>query len=115
MSLTELKGPFLLTAEGVRVAPLTTRAPGAYALGHTDAEGTFIVEKVGRSDKDVKEALQHFADTYQEFAFQYTASAKAAFERECDLYHNFMAGSGHVHPTRPEASYWKCPHCHLLD
>jgi hypothetical protein len=89
MSLTDLRGPFLLTAENIRIA-VTATLPGAYALGHTDDTGTFIVEKVGRSDESINKKLRDFADCYMQFSYEYYPSAIAAFERECDLHHKFM-------------------------
>src|ERR1035441_5785590 len=53
MSSTGLKGPSLLTAERIRVTVAAT-SPGVYALGHTNDEGTFVVERLGRSDENVK-------------------------------------------------------------
>lgn len=116
MATPEFKGPFLLTAEKVSIAVAASKAwPGTYMLGHTDDDGTFVVETIGRSDSNVKETLKAHAGQYQRFAFQYCATAKAAFERECDLYHELMAERGDPHPTRLEGSYWKCPHCTFLD
>ena len=114
MSSIELKGPFLLTAEKVKVA-VTAVLPGAYVLGHTDDAGTFIVEKVGRSDDNLKKTLQDQVECFSEFRFEHFHSAKAAFEKECDLYHNFMVEMDYVHPTRLDGSYWKCPHCGVFD
>jgi hypothetical protein len=116
MEFTELKGPYLLTAERLRIMGLTTRAlPGVYALGHTDEEGTFIVESVGRSDENLREKLQDHAGRYKNFAFEFCHSAKDAFEKECDLCHNFMVEMDFVHPNRLLGSYWKCPHCNVSD
>ncbi len=114
LSTIGLKGPFRLNAETLRVTALA-KLPGAYMLGHTNDEGTFIVEKIGRSDADLKETLQNYTECYSQFSFEHFHSAKAAFEKECDLYHNLMVGASYIHPARPEGSYWKCPHCKELD
>jgi hypothetical protein len=50
---------------------------------------------------------------YPYFKFDYFGSAKAAFEKECHLFHDFGETSldNKVHPTGPENSNWKCPRC----
>jgi hypothetical protein len=114
MASTGLNGPFLLTAESVRVI-VTAKSPGAYALGKTDAQGTFIIEKVGRSDDNVKKRLQDYAECFSGFMFVYCSSAKPAFAKECDLYHHFLSVKSYPHPSRPDHSYWKCPWCNIFD
>ena len=115
MALTGLQGPFRLTAEALKTNLIAT-LPGAYVLGHTDEQGTFIVEHVGRSDDNVKKILQdHLVEGHGQFAFNYYHTPKGAFEKECELYHDFLTTSNTVHPDRPEGSYWKCPRCRVLD
>jgi hypothetical protein len=115
MALAGLQGPFKLTAESVNIT-VTGKLPGAYVLGHTDEQGTFIVEYVGRSSDNVKKALQdHLVDGHRQFAFECYLSPKGAFEKECELHHDHMAVIGIPHPDRPEGSYWKCPRCNALD
>lgn len=114
MSELQLQGPFKFDRQGVSQA-LTARLPGVYAFGHTDAEGTFIIEKVGRSDDDVRRPLETSVECYSQFAFQVCASPKAAFENECRLFHNCLDVRSYVHPVGPEGSYWKCPECRILD
>ena len=114
MPSTGLKGPFLLTAERVNIT-VASRLPGAYALGHTDDEGTFVVDTIGRSDNNLKKTLADQVDGRSQFKFEYFHSAKAAFEKECDLFHDFTMVLTQDHPTRLEGSYWKCPHCNALD
>lgn len=44
--------------------------------------------------------------------------AKAAFEKECALYHDFGGPQGQldneVHPARPEGTDWQCPRCDVF-
>ena len=115
MSPKGLEGPFTLTAETVKIA-VTAKFPGVYALGHSDMNGTFIVESVGRSNENLQEPLQYLAAEFGgEFSYQYSASAKEAFEKECELHHEFLATTDAVHPNRVEGSYWKCPRCNVFD
>jgi hypothetical protein len=45
------------------------------------------------------------------------ARLKAAFEKECHLFHDFGETSldNKIHPARPSGSNWKCPRCRILD
>jgi hypothetical protein len=115
MAIAELQGPYLLTAEKLRVMALTTKAlPGIYALGHTDDEGDFVIETVGRSDENVREKLESLAGRHKNFAFELCHTAKEAFEKECDLFHHFPIHSEILHPGRLLGSYWKCPFCGIF-
>lgn len=114
MASIGLQGPFRLTAESVKVA-VTATSPGAYVLANTDGQGTFIIKKVGRSDDNVRKRLQDYAECFSGFMFEYYPSAKAAFEKECDLYHNFLSARSYIHPSRPDGSYWKCAGCNIFD
>jgi hypothetical protein len=96
---------------------VTKTSPGAYALtDHDTTKGVFVVDYVGRSDVDLKtRLLQHAAKgEYSHFKARYYPSPKAAFDKECDLYHDFgesNALDNAIHPQRPANSGWKCPRC----
>lgn len=107
-----LSGPFPLTNNGVDGA-VTRTSPGAYALGYTTAvDNVFHIFYVGRADADLNKRLKDHIGEQEEFlAFKalYSESAKAAFEKECALYHDFDTKYNVVHPARPRSSYWACP------
>jgi len=106
-----LRGPFSLKTAEVNGA-VTVKSAGAYALGYTNQGNTFIIQYVGRSDDDVNARLQkHVIEAYPQFKFEYYPSAKAAFEKECNLYHDFNPPDNKVHPARPENANWGCPRC----
>lgn len=111
-----LRGPFPLTAGGVDNAVYSVCA-GAYALGKMlDGQNVFGVHYVGRSDTDVNGRLkQHVVEWYPRFFYEYYSSPKAAFEKECNLYHDFNPPDNKVHPARPVNTYWKCPRCPIFD
>jgi len=116
MAIRGLQGPFKLTAEAVNRAVTSKRLPGAYALGHTDQEGTFVIEYIGRSNDNLRQQLDDLVVKFHgQFAFEYFSSARAAFEKECELFHAYLADGDAIHPTRPDGSYWKCPGCRALD
>lgn len=108
-----LSGPYSLTKESID-RNVTRTSAGAYALGRT-IDGVFHVHYVGRSDGDVRGRLKDHVGKYTQFKFDYFSSAKAAFEKECRLYHDFGPPANSVHPARPRGSGWKCPACAIFD
>lgn len=111
MASTGLRGPFPLTQNGIDSNVKKTSA-GAYALGKVE-NGTFYIRYVGRSDNDVNDRLHDHVGKYSRFKYEYYGSAKAAFEKECRLYHDFKPTNNKVHPSRPAGSGWKCPRCNV--
>src|SRR2546422_5099878 len=107
MPSSGLSGPYNLTNMGID-AVATRVAAGAYILGKTE-EGLFKVHYAGRSDDDVIAKLkEHVNEWYPKFKFDYFPSATAAFEKQCDLYHDFNPPDNKVHPDRPMNSNVKC-------
>jgi hypothetical protein len=114
MPSSGLKGPYPLTAKGVS-DNVTRKSAGAYALGKYD-NSIFNIHYVGRADEDVANRLQdHVTEWYPHFKYDYFPSAKAAFEKECRLYHDFEPGDNKIHPARPKNSNWSCPVCTVFD
>ncbi len=113
---TGLLGSYTLNAETVD-KKVTRTSPGAYALGKL-RETTFIVKYIGRSDTDVNSRLKDWIGKYPYFKFIYYGSAKAAFEKECNLYHDWGESKSldnDIHPQRPAGTNWKCPRCNIFD
>jgi len=96
-------------------AAVTLTSPGAYALGKTDTNGTFLISYIGRSDDDLNGRLKDHEGSHPQFKAHYFPSAKAAFEKECQLYHMFGGPAGElqnkVHPARPQGISMRCPIC----
>ena len=112
---TGLDGPFELTSRGVNNA-VTEISAGTYALGHMKSNGrTFVVEYIGRSDEDLNGRLQTWVGEgtdYTHFKAKYHSSALAAYEKECDLYHDWgTGGDNEIHPARPEGYRGSCHRC----
>lgn len=114
MANTGLKGPYPLTNKEID-DKVTRTSAGAYALGRTDEEGAFLIKRIGRSDDDVNRRLHDHVGDYKKFKFGYYDSSKAAFEKECNLYHDFKPPDNPIHPARPSGTNWKCPRCNLFD
>jgi len=114
MATSGLSGPFPLTAPGI-LAAVSSYSPGTYALGQT-LNNVFHIHYVGRSDADLAARLQtHVPKWYPEFKFGYFPTAKAAFEKECHLYHDFSPTDNIVHPAKPKGSGHGCPVCGYAD
>jgi hypothetical protein len=114
MATTGLDGPYKLTS--ARIDEIVTKtSAGTYALDATD-ESAFHVSRVGRSDNDLNARLKNYiGGKYKYFKFGYSPSAKAAFEKECRLYHDFNPPDNVIHPDRPNGANWKCPVAECLD
>jgi hypothetical protein len=87
---------------------------GAFTLGAANERGEFVPRYVGRSDTDVNQQLKSWIGRYQQFEYRHFLSTRAAFEKECRLFHD-LGGTERLdntaHPARPAASDWVCPHC----
>jgi hypothetical protein len=114
MPSTGLHGPYSLTTQNVD-AVVRGKGPGAYALGYTGENGVFTVSYVGRSDEDLNARVKDWVGTkYREFKYGFLDSAKLAFEKECQIFHDFGETAlldNDIHPARPKGSDWKCPRC----
>ena len=101
---------------------VTEESAGTYVLGHIKTKKgkekkTFVVEYVGRSDDDINGRLKKWVDKYPMFKFGYYGSPKAAFEKECNIYHDFGEKElldNDRHPDRPKNANWKCPRCDIF-
>lgn len=114
MAKTGLLGPFRLSFDGI-TGTLTRTSAGAYALGHLDSNGRFCINHVGRSDTDLKEKLCSYIGSATMFKFSYLPNSRAAFEKECELFHDFKPPGNRVHPGRPSGTNWECPRCRIFD
>lgn len=108
-----LTGPFVLT-DSVIDREVSRRSAGAFALDNSENGTGFRVVYVGRSDSDLNAQLHVHVGTYKRFKFVYCPTARAAFEKECGLFHDFDPYDNMVHPRRPAESKWACPRCKLL-
>jgi hypothetical protein len=110
-----LSGPYRLDAETVG-AVVSRKSAGAFALGRSEGD-TFYIRYVGRSDGDVAAALSQHVGEYQQFKFAYFGSSSTAFEKECQLYHDFGESklNNRFHPLRPSSGGGPCPRCRIFD
>ena len=112
MASTGLFGPFSLDHASIDL--YVGNNIGAFALGHCNERGEFVVRYIGRSDTDVNQRLKTWIGRYDQFEYRHFLSARAAFEKECRLFHG-MGGvkrlDNEAHPSRPAGNDWSCPHC----
>ncbi len=116
MAKLNMDGPYDLTNEKIDKV-ITKTSAGNYALGYVN-DKTFYVKYVGRADRDVNGRLKNWVGNYKSFKFSYASSPKAAFEKECENYHDFGENKkldNDIHPDRPDGSSWKCPRCVNFD
>jgi hypothetical protein len=113
MTKTGLSGPYRLTFDAIEAA-VTRKSAGVFALGHADPNGRFCVNHVGRSDSDVRTRLHDYIGSDSLFKYDYFATPHAAFDRECELFHDVSPPRNRVHPDRPKGSNWECPRCGLF-
>jgi hypothetical protein len=116
---TNGKGPHSLTLEKIAEVVAGT-SPGNYTLGYVRENG-FCIRYVGRADDDVAKQLRSWARQhphYRAFAFSYAPSSRAAFDKECEDFHDF-GGTENLdnvdHPKRPDTTDWLCPRCNFYD
>ncbi len=85
---------------------ITETKPGNYALGYKK-DSTFFVQYVGRADSDLNDRIidNLSKNKYKRFKYSYATSAKAAFEKECQNYHDFGGKEkldNRIHPDSPD-------------
>jgi hypothetical protein len=113
MTKTGLMGPYRLDFDTIDAA-ITRSSAGVFALGHTSSDGKFYVNHVGRADTDVKGKVRNFIGSAALFKFRYLPNSKAAFERECELFHDLAPPGNRVHPGRAQGTSWECPRCRIF-
>ncbi len=108
MPSTELFGPYSLTAEVIdRV--IKAWNPGVCAMGQAGQNNVFYVSFVVRSDYDLNGKLKEYIGKYRQFKYILLSSSRSAFEKECQLYHDFAPPDNKKHPMKPEKTEYKCP------
>lgn len=116
MASLHMTGPFPYTRESINKY-VPEGKPGNYALGTLDEENnTFIVEYVGRADKNLKERIGHSLKEYSHFKFSIASSPREAYYKECQNWHDFGGKEGKlhndIHPDRPDGDEAaQCPIC----
>jgi hypothetical protein len=114
MPRTGLAGPHALTDDTINEV-VTKVSAGVYAAGRVNKENLFLISYIGRSDSDLSVGLHDYVGKYSKFKFGYFDTPRAAFEKQCHLYHDFGPPDNRVHPARPMRTKWSCPRCRAFD
>jgi hypothetical protein len=108
MASTGLYGPHQLNQQNINQY-LAGKGPGVYVLDST-TDGNFKVDYVGRSDDDLPGRLKKWiGEGYAYFKYGYYKTMKAAFEKECQIYHDFDPPDNIIHPDAPNGTNYVCP------
>jgi hypothetical protein len=59
----------------------------------------------------LKSKLKGHIGTASQFKFRHFALQRQAFERECEMFHQFLPVGNFLHPSRPSGTDWTCPKC----
>jgi len=113
-----MEGPYLLNE--TNIDKYVSSKPGAYLLTHTNGDKNTVIY-VGRSDGDLNSRLKdHLPENetnncikgkkVDKFYFQHTDTAEAAYELECQWYHQYNPTCNDMHPDKSSSS-WECPVC----
>jgi hypothetical protein len=116
MASTGLFGPYDLKDKEIDAH--VSDGIGAYALGHTSGTGGFMVDYVGRSDYDLNARLKQWIGKYNTFKYGHYNTMKAAFEKECSMFHDFGGTAkldNKAHPARPTGTNFDCPNGSCTD
>ena len=109
-----MRGPHTLTSSEID-SRVTRTAPGIYKASNSKT----AIKYVGRSDSDLNARLKTHVGVYRYFWYEYATSRRAAFQKECTLWHHYGGAHGGLdninHPARPAGSGWKCPVCSIFD
>lgn len=114
MTTLKMIGPVTLTCENIDKL-IRAQSPGNFALGYIEGKA-FIVKRIGRSDYDLNKQLKDNIGKYPHFKWSYASSAKEAYHKECQNYHDF-GGCDELdndsHPFKPAGEYLLCEICGL--
>ena len=107
----QLTGPYALSRATI-LQMVSKTSPGAYVLSRSGNTAHYV----GRSDVNLRDRLLDYVNsTYQKFWFAYATSPRDAFEKECELFHDFNPLDNRIHPQRPVGCGWRCPRCSVYN
>ena len=115
-SLT-MDGPFRFDEQTISNL-FTGNEIGNFALGFINENKMFVVCRVEKATKNLKNDLMSFLgrnEKYKFFKYKFALNVKEAYELECKNFHDFGGDSGLLdnkdHPVSPEGTVLFCPYC----
>ena len=110
MASLGLHGGHALTNEEID-HHVTATGFGCYALGYLNNQNTFIVQRIGRDDKNLNRRLHEYVplQKYSYFKHGFVDSVRQGYEHECKMWHDFKPRDNPNHPGRPDGTLYPCP------
>jgi len=107
---TRLDGPHSLDHETIDKV-VSKVARGVFVIGNTGRDGKFYIDRVGRSDTGLRQALYDCIGTDSQFKFQLFLNPADAYVLECDIFHDFRPPMTIRHPESPIGRGLRCRRC----
>ena len=104
MARSGLQGPYPFTMNAIKnlvVKADDWSSAGVFALG-TLKDKQFFIHRVGHADGDLGKELQKYIGQYSAFRFRFYTSTRIAYDKECNLYHEFNPKDNLTHPIKPK-------------
>ena len=78
---------------------------------HKSADGKFRfqIRKVSHVDGDLGKELRNYVGKFSGFRFKFFRSTRNAYDKECQIYHQFKPIKNIAHPVRPRHTKFVCP------
>ena len=73
-----------------------------------DGKLRFQIKKVNHVDGDLGKELRKYIGKYSGFRFKFFRSTRNAYDKECQIYHEFKPSKNIKHPTRPRNTKFLC-------
>ena len=111
MAKSGLLGPYPLTEHNVKKHVTDAEdwsSASVFALGLTKHK-SFYLRRVGHGDGDLAEILLSYIGQYSAFRFKFYRSTRTAYDKECQLYHEFKPKDNTAHPIKPRNTKFTCP------
>jgi hypothetical protein len=74
-----------------------------------DGKPRFQIRRVSHVDGDLAAELRKHIGSYKGFRFKFFRSTRNAYDRECQIYHDFKPRENIVHPIKPKNTKFTCP------
>jgi len=74
-----------------------------------DGKPRFKIKRVGHVDGDLGVELRKYMGKYAGFRFKFFRSTRNAYDKECQIYHEFKPRENDKHPTKPKHTRFVCP------
>ena len=73
-----------------------------------DSKLRFQISRVSHVDGDLGGELRKYIGKYSGFRFKFFRSTRNAYDKECQIYHEFRPSKNIKHPTRPRNTKFLC-------